>query len=396
MGSFKEFIGYLRPDGQVGVRNNLAVISAMDNANPVARRIAGLVKNAVSITAPFGRGQVAEDRHRHDGTLISLGNNPNFGASLIVSLEQKSAMELADGLSKSGKPVEAIVIQDAGGTLRATEEGVRKAIRLLSEISCLKREPFPLSKLIVGVECGGSDTTSGFSANPVTGLVGDAVVEAGGTWILSETEEIMGAEHSLIARAASRDVADAMRAAIQNAEAQADYIGVQLWPMGPDNIAGGLTTVEEKALGGMHKGGSSTLNEVVGFGERPTKKGLIFMDAPSPGTENITALSAGGVQIIIFTTGVGNPIGSAVSPTIKVCGNPKTVVHFGDNIDVDLSGVTKGEQTLQEAADILLKELINVACGKMTRNEILGDFELVISPVDVGFMRHGHKILESS
>jgi altronate dehydratase large subunit len=117
------------------------------------------------------------------------------------------------------------------------------------------------------------------------------------------------------------------------------------------------------------------------------------MDAPSPGAENITSLSAGGVQIIIFTTGVGNPIGSAISPTIKVCGNPKTVIHFGDNIDVDLSGVTRGEQTLQQAADILLKELVNVACGKMTRNEILGDFELVISPVDIGFMRHGSKIL---
>jgi altronate dehydratase large subunit len=182
-----------------------------------------------------------------------------------------------------------------------------------------------------------------------------------------------------------------MRAAIKNAEALADYHGVQLWPMGRDNIAGGLTTVEEKALGGVHKGGSTSLNEVVGFGERPSKRGLIFMDAPAPGTENITALGAGGAQIIIFTTGVGNPIGSAVSPTIKVCGNPKTVVHFGDNIDVDLSGVTNGEQTLQQAAEILLKELIDVACGKMTRNEILGDFELVISPVDVGFNRHGQK-----
>ncbi|MFC1532875.1 UxaA family hydrolase [Thermodesulfobacteriota bacterium] len=391
MSDIGEFIGYRRPDGQVGVRNRLAVISAMDNANPVARRIAGLVRNAVSITAPFGRGQVAEDRQRHDGTLIGLGNNPNFGANLIISLEGTSAHELAEGIAQSGKPVETVNIQEAGGTLRATEEGVRSALKLMSEIGCARREPVPLMELVVGVECGGSDTTSGFSANPVTGLVGDTVVQAGGTWILSETEEITGAEHSLIARAASKGVADAMGAAIKNAEALAEYNGVQLWPMGPDNIAGGLTTVEEKALGGVHKGGSTSLNEVVKFGKKPAKKGLIFMDAPAPGTENITALSAGGAQIIIFTTGVGNPVGSGVSPTIKVCGNPKTVIHFGDNIDVDLSGVTKGEQTLREAADILLKELVDVACGKMTRNEILGDFELAISPVDIGFLRHGHK-----
>jgi altronate dehydratase large subunit len=393
MSDVKEFTGYRRPDGQIGVRNRLAVISAMDNANPVARRIAGLVRGAVSITAPFGRGQVAEDRQRHDGTLIGLGNNPNFGANLIVSLEPTSALELAEGVARSGKPLETVNIQEAGGTLRATEQGIRKAIKLVSEIGRLRREPVPLSELIVGVECGGSDTTSGFSANPVTGLVGDAVIKGGGTWILSETEEITGAEHSLIARAASHEVAEEIRKAVKRAEALAEYHGVQLWPMGPDNIAGGLTTVEEKALGGVHKGGSTTLNEVVGFGQRPGKKGLIFMDAPAPGTENITALSAGGAQIIIFTTGVGNPIGSAVSPTIKVCGNPNTVIHFADNIDVDLSGITKGEQTLQDGADILYKDLMDVACGKMTRNEILGDFELVISPVDVGFIRHGGSLL---
>lgn len=391
MSHVREFVGYRRPDGQVGVRNRVAVISAMDNANPVARRVAGLVRNAVSITAPFGRGQVAEDRDRHDGTLIGLGQNPNFGAVLIISLEPTSAGELAEGIARSGKAVETITIQEMGGTLRATEEGVRRAVRLTSEVGRTRREPVPLSELVVGVECGGSDTTSGFSANPVTGLVGDLVVHAGGTWILSETEEITGAEHSLIDRAASPEVAEAMRAAIEKAEALAAYHGVQLWPMGPDNIAGGLTTVEEKALGGVHKGGSTSLNEVVPFGRRPTQKGLVFMDAPAPGTENITALAAGGAQIIIFTTGVGNPIGSAVSPTIKVCGNPNTVVHFDDNIDVDISGVTKGELALRDAADILFNELVDVACGKMTRNEILGDFELAISPVDVGFIRHGQK-----
>jgi altronate dehydratase large subunit len=389
MTNTQEFIGYPRDDGQVGVRNRLAVISAMDNANPVAQRVAGLVRNAVSITAPFGRGQVAEDRDRHDGALIGIGRNPNFGAALIISLEPASAEEIAEEVAKTGKPVETVTIQQAGGTLKATEQSVRKAIGLTQTIGRLRREPRPLADLIVGVECGGSDTTSGISANPVTGLVGDRIIDAGGTWILSETEEIIGAEHALIERAASEDVAEAMKKAIEGAESLAVYQGVQLWPMGPDNIAGGLTTVEEKALGGVHKGGSRPLNEVVAFGQKPTRKGLVFMDAPAPGTENITALSAGGAQIIIFTTGVGNPIGSAVSPTIKVCGNPQTVVHFQDNIDVDVSRVTKGEKTRLEAADMLFEELVEVACGKMTRNEIMGDFELVISPVDIGFLRHG-------
>jgi len=180
MTSAKEFIGYPREDGQVGVRNRLAVISAMDNANPVAKRVAGIVRNAVSITAPFGRGQVAEDRSRHDGTLIGIGCNPNFGAVLIISLEPSSAGKIAEGVAKSGKPVEIVTIQQAGGTLKATALGVRKAIGLIQAIGRLRREPHPLTDLIVGVECGGSDTTSGFSANPVTGLVGDRIVDAGG------------------------------------------------------------------------------------------------------------------------------------------------------------------------------------------------------------------------
>lgn len=382
------FFGFKRPDGQVGIRNNLAVIAAMDNVNPVARRIASLVRGAVPVTVPFGRGQVGLDRARHDGALAGIGRNPNFGAVLVVSLEPVSARSLAEDIARSGKPVEWLAVQPCGGTLKATEEGVRVAARLLGAISGMQREAIPLSDLIVGAECGGSDTSSGIVANPLLGQLGDLVIDAGGTWILSETEEVVGAEHTLIERAATPEVAERMRMVVRRMEDQALFQGTRVWPMSADNIEGGLTTLEEKALGNVRKGGTRPLRQVLEYGDRPTEKGFVFLDAPAPGTENVTALAVSGAQIIIFSTGIGNPVGSPVCPTIKVTGNSATAASFADNIDVDLGGILHGTMSMDEGVEKLRRFTLEVASGRMTQSEILGDLEVVVSPVDVGFMHH--------
>ena len=386
----QEFQGYRRPDGQVGIRNRLAVIAAMDNVNPVARRIASLVREAIAVTVPFGRGQTGLDKARHDGALAGLGRNPNFGAALVVSLEPHSARALAEAIAVSGKPVEWLAVQPCGGTLKATEQGVRLAARLMGRASAQTREPIPLSELVIGAECGGSDTTSGITANPLLGMLGDCMVDAGATWILSETEEVVGAEHSLIERAASPDVAARMKMVVKRMEDQAIYQGTRVWPMSADNIAGGLTTLEEKALGNVRKGGTRPLGEVLEYGERPSKRGLVFLDAPAPGTENITALSVSGAQMILFTTGVGNPVGSPVSPTVKITGNPSTADSFADNIDVDLGGVISKEYSMEEGVEKLGAFMMDVASGRMTQSEMLGDMEIVVSPVDVSFLTHYH------
>ena len=386
----KEFWGFRRPDGKVGIRNRLAVISAMDNANPVARRIASLVRDAVAITVPYGRGQVGLDKLRHDNALASIGCNPNFGAVLVVSLEPISASSLAAAIAVSGKPVEWLAVQPCGGTLKATETGVRMATRMLGSVSGQLREPCSISALIIGSECGGSDTTSGVTANPMLGMLGDKVIDAGGTWILSETDEVVGAEQTLIDRAVDADVAARMKMVVKRMEDQAIYQGTRVWPMSADNQEGGLTTLEEKALGNVRKGGTRPLQEVLEYGDMPTKKGLVFLDAPAPGSENINALAISGAQLIIFTTGIGNPIGCPISPTIKTTGNSRTAITFADNIDVDLGGVMNMEYSMEEGVERLGRFMIDVCNGRMTQSEMMGDLEVVLSPVDVGFM-HRYK-----
>jgi altronate dehydratase large subunit len=244
-----------------------------------------------------------------------------------------------------------------------------------------------MSELMVGLECGASDATSGLTANTVVGKVADWVVAEGGTAILSETEEIIGAEHLLAQRAASPGVAEKLLKAVADVEAQARFQGVQIVPLGHDNLAGGLSTMEEKSMGAVRKGGTTALREVIGYGERPSQKGLVFMDAPAPGVENIAALAASGAQLILFATGVGNPVGHPLVPTIKLTGNPVTAVNFGDNIDVDVAGIVRGDCTVNAAADDLRKAMLAVCAGDLTCSERLGDVEISISRVDVAFLR---------
>ena len=252
---------------------------------------------------------------------------------------------------------------------------------LVVEASEAARQPCSFSDLVVAVECGGSDTTSGLASNPAVGRFADRFVDAGGTIILSEPAEFMGAEHLLAARAENPADAERIRAMVRWFEDEAKRNGVDMRGINPtpDNIAGGLTTLEEKSLGAIAKGGTRPIVEVVGYADRPEKRGLVIMDTPSAACESMTGLLGGGAQVIIFSTGRGNTIGAPVAPTVKVTGNPHTARAMPENIDVDVSGIISAGETLDTAAARLWLEVMKVAAGKVTRAEVLHEDQLSVS-----------------
>ncbi len=373
--------GYRRADGRMGIRNHVIIIATMDNANPTVRRGASLVRGVVPVCATFGRANMGDDVPIHFRVLSNLATHPNVYGAVIISLEDKSHRELKEAVAATGRPVVSFSIEEDGGTLVVSEKAAREAMRMLYKASLQQREPMPWSDFVLGVECGGSDGSSGIVSNPATGMVADRVVDLGGTVIMSETLEMLGGEHLLAARASSPDVAAKITRAVEFTVEYAASKGIDLLGSNPapDNIMGGLSTIEEKAVGAIKKGGSRPLMEVMPIGARPTQKGFTIMDAPCPGVENLTSIAAGGCQAIIFSTGKGNCSGHPIVPVIKVSGNPTTVKHMQDNIDVDLSGVFTKGQSLEEASMLLEKELLNVCAGKPTSACLLGEIEVAIS-----------------
>lgn len=377
------FWGYRRPQGPPGGRNHLAIVSGMDNSNPIVRRIGALARGATPVNTSFGRALMGEDEAQHWRVMGHTAAHPNVGAAIVVSLEPRSADAIAEAAARASPwmPIESVNIQQTGGTLGAASRVVELAAGLSRHIASARRVRCELGELTIGAECGGSDATSGVISNPVTGMVADRVVEAGGSVIFSETLEIVGAEHLLARRAADRKTARRIVASAKRAVDYAESLGVDFIGSNPapDNIRGGLSSIEEKSLGAVKKAGRHPIVEVVGVGERPSKRGVIFADAPCAGVENLTSLAASGAQAILFSTGIGNPIGHPISPTIKVTGNPRTARTMAENIDVDVSGVMEGAMRVSEARDLLEKELIDVMSGKLTSSEILGETELTVS-----------------
>jgi altronate dehydratase large subunit len=374
------FLGYKRPDGAVGVRTRVAVISIMDNCNPVTRSIARAVDGTIPVTTLFVRGQYGRDLEIAFDSLAGMGRNPNIAAVLLVGLEEQTTEEVARRIRPSGKPVEAINLQP-DGTINAVAEGTRRAMKLAIAASGARRRPCPVSSLVVGVECGGSDTTSGLTCNPAIGALSDHLVDAGGTVIISETSEFLGAEHLFAARAVNETVGKAFVEAVVRLEKEAMSRGLDIRGTNPtqDNIRGGLTTIEEKALGAMAKAGTRKLQGVLGYGEAPRGKGLHFMDAPAPAVENLTAFAAAGCQLIFFGTGVGNPIGNMVTPTVKVSGNVNTLRTMADNIDFDASEILEKGEKVSAVGDRLYDFALDVASGTRTSSEVLDVRETAIS-----------------
>lgn len=375
------FLGYMRPDGRVGVRNGVGILSAMDNANPVTRAICAAVSGTIPITTLFVRGQFGRDEQITVRTLVGLGAHPNLAACLVVGLETTTTMRLVDQIAATGKPVDALIIQQEGGTVNALSVGIRKAMALVRGASALRPVPVSIDALTIGVECGGSDTTSGVASNPTIGHVADRIVDAGGRAVISETSEFLGAEHLFAERAVNASVKEKIIAAVLAVEESALKEGVDMRGSNPvpDNIRGGLTTIEEKALGAMVKSGTRPVQGVLDYAQYPDHPGCWMMDTPAPAVESMTGLAAGGCQIILFSTGIGNTIGSAIAPTIKITGNVNTARRFQDNVDVDVSDILSEGKTVEAAGDDLMGYLLEVASGTMTSSEILKQVETGIS-----------------
>ncbi|MFP3157276.1 MAG: UxaA family hydrolase [Caldivirga sp.] len=390
MGNRPTIMGYVRPDGKVGIRNHVLVMSTVICSSVVARRIAEQVNGAVAIENPFGCGQLEPDLQVTKRTLVGMAKNPNVGAVLVVGLgcEQIQADEVADEVAKTGKPVERIVIQDVnGGTPAAIERGVTLLRRMAEETLAQRPTEVDVSSLVMGVECGGSDATSGLASNPVVGYVSDKLIDLGGTVILSETPEMIGAEEILAKRAASKEVADRIYEVVGKwvrlaASYNVDLVGTQ---PSPGNIAGGISTIEEKSLGAIIKGGSRTIQGVLDYAEEVKGRGLFIMDTPGYDIMSVVGMVAGGATLVIFTTGRGTPTGNPIAPVIKVTANPYTYNKMKENIDFDASTVVRGVETVEQAGERLFNLMLEVARGRQTKAELLGFREFVIHKIIPSF-----------
>jgi len=354
----------------------------MDNTNPTAHRIADMVNGTVVISTPFGRGQFGYDRDMTHKTLAGLATHPNIAAVLILSLSMETAEVLLKPVEASGKRVKALGLQETGGTLALTVAGARIAADMVLEASELVSRPCPLIDLVIGVECGGSDATSGLAGNPATGAFADRFVDQGGTIVLSEPAEWMGAEHLLAARAQNQKDKDRIVEMVRTFEDIALQAGLDMAKTNPtpDNKAGGLTTLEEKSLGAIAKGGTRPIMQVLEYAEQPCQKGLVVMNTPSAACESMSGLVGGGCQIVVFSTGRGNSIGAPeVAATIKVSGNPHTVKSMPENIDLDLSPIITQDETIDEAGGRIWDLVIKVAGGRLTTAEVLGECQLSVS-----------------
>lgn len=374
----RRFRGYRGP-GRPGIRNRVVVISVMDNVNGVVRAICDLVRGAVPITHPYGRAQLGADRARHLDVLAALAANPNVGAAVIVSLERTHAEEVRDRMRLT-KPTTLIVVNEHRSSLEATAIGAEAAAQHLVAVSTRRRVPFDVSELFVAVECGGSDGTSAAITNPVVGLLTERLVAAGATVIMSEPSEWIGAEDVLAAQASDPRLGERIKHAAHWYEEYAAGQGVDLRGVNPspDNIAGGISTIEEKSLGSIAKAGRATVVELLELGQPPTTRGLVLMDAPAAAVENVTSMAASGAQVCVFSTGSGNPTANPVIPVIRLSANP-SVTAAATEVDLSLEAVLRGRKSLDQAAHELQKLVEDVASGKLTWAEAFYDGEIAIS-----------------
>lgn len=375
-----KFYGYKRSDEKVGVRNHVLILPASVCASDVARMISSQVKGTVTFNNQNGCSQVPSDQQYTMDMMAGYAANPNIYATVVISLGcENCQMDLVvDEIAKrTNKPIKTLIIQEEGGTIRTVEKGIRYAMELVQEATLLQKEMFPISELIIGTECGGSDPTSGLAANPLVGELSDRIVKMGGTSILSETTEFIGAEHILAKRAKNEEIKERIYEIINRYEKSLESVGekVRAGNPSPGNKAGGITTLEEKSLGCIHKGGTSIIQDVIDYAKPVEEKGLIIMDTPGNDPSSIAGMIAGGAQIILFTSGRGTPTGNPIAPVIKISGNRITYENMKDNIDVDASHVIYGPESLEELGEMLLKEVIDVASGKLVKAEILGFVE---------------------
>lgn len=371
------FLGYTRERGLPGTRNLVAIIPSVFCANTVARRIASQVAGTMAFPHPVGCSQVGWDLELTARALKGLGRHPNFYGVVVAGLgcERFRARELADSIAAAGKPVEVVIIQEEGDTLKAVARGVRLARQLVQKAAQQCREEVPLSQLCLGLKCGGTDATSGLAANPALGRVTDRLIAAGGRAIFTEVTELLGAEEILARRAVNDEVAAAIRATIGNMEARlqaatcCNEVRNRAALISPGNEDGGVTTIVEKALGGIYKAGSAPISGVLAYGEEVPGPGLYLLDCVGHDGEAVTGLVASGCQVVVFTTGRGTPTGFPGVPVIKITGNSVTFNRMETNIDFNAGRVMEGA-SLDGVGEELLQLVIRTASGELTKAEL--------------------------
>ncbi len=378
------FLGFERENGGFGVRNLIAIIPSVFCSAKVAERVAQNVPGTVHFKHPVGCSQVGEDLEVTARTLIGIGKNPNFAGVVVVGLgcERFSPHELAEGIAPTGKMLETVVIQDEGDSLKALDLATRHARKMQQAASLERRKELPVSGLMIGLNCGGSDMTSGLVANPALGIASDMLVARGGSSILTELTELIGTEHILARRAVSPEVAEDIKNAIRSMEERLtnqtrhSSNSKRKHLISTGNYEGGLSSVVEKSLGGMKKSGTEAkFVEVFKSGDAPSKKGLLLMDGPGHDGEVTTGQAAAGAQIVCFPTGRGTPSGFPGVPVIKITGNPRTYEKMKENLDINAGAVLTGEKTLQQVGEEIYEEIIAVASGKLCKAEVLGHDE---------------------
>lgn len=381
-----QFWGYKRKEGRAGLRNHVLILPACACGSESARVVASQVRGAVNIVFNTGCSDVAANTAMSQKVLTGFACNPNVYGVVIIGLgcETVPHKELRDKIqSMTSKPVVSFGIQEEGGTLRTIEKAVRAARDMAAEAAMQQKELCDISELLLGIECGGSDATSGIASNPAVGELSDLLVDLGASTMMSESIEWIGAEHIVARRGATpkihnqiiqmcKDYEEHLKAAGQDCRAGQPT---------PGNKAGGLSTLDEKSLGCIRKGGTRPIVEVLEQGERPTKTGAVVMDTAGYDISSVTSMVAGGCNAVIFTTGRGTPTGNAIVPVIKVTANASTYQKMEDNMDVDLSGIIKGTSTIKESGEGLLKFVHDICNGKMTKAEAYGFSDIAVDHV---------------
>lgn len=384
-----EFWGYSRPDGSVGVRNHVLILPATRNVNYICHRIALAVPGVTTFYTTGEYGRTGGDRKRLARFLTGIARNPNVANVLLIGMPhgygypEFQTDALAAEIAKSGTRLEILNVDRCGGLEGTVVQGIRLARELVREATAMRREAAPLSKLTIGMKCGDSDATSGLAGNPALGRAVDRLIDAGGTALFSETLELIGAEQTLVQRAKTPEVAQRLLRLIADWEARAASIGEDIRTINPipENIAAGITTLEEKSLGAVEKTGTRELSGVLDYCERPGGPGLWLMDAWMSSYSLLPSFAAAGAQIVLYQLG-GNelppedaPLSAVdpglVAPLLTISGNPRTAKAAGDYLDVSTGGVLLGTETLDAAGEHILEEIVRAANGRATRGETM-------------------------
>ena len=382
--SNRKFLGYRRQNGRVGVRNHVAILPVDDISNAACENVAKNIQGTLALPHSYGRLQFGEDLDLHFRTIIGLGANPNVAACIVIGIEPGWTNQVAEGIAETGKPVAAFSIEQ-NGDIKTIADASRKAKDFVHWATELQREECSISDLWVSTKCGESDTTTGLGSCPTVGDMYDKLIPEGIHGVFGETSEITGAEHICKSRGATPEAAEKFMATFQayQDEVIEPHKTSDLSDSQPTkgNIEGGLTTIEEKALGNLEKiGRECTYIDVLKPAEAPAKgPGLYFMDTSSAAAECVTLMAAAGYVVHTFPTGQGNVVGNPILPVVKISANPRTVRTMSEHIDVDVSGILRREMTLDQAGDALIDMVIRTANGRMTAAEALGHRELVMT-----------------